>query len=102
VRVLLYITCHEFPGLEASLQLYHEHLCKYIHDTPVGAVLKSVEPDNCEVFYNLYLHDFVMGIHRCKHKSPDLIAMEVSVSAKQNNSISDSVHSMHCLPLACL
>ena len=74
----------KLPGPGASLQLHHEHLCKYVNDIPVGEVLKSVEPGNCEAFYNLYLHDFVTGMHRCKHKSPDLKSMEVKVSTKQN------------------
>ena len=74
-----------FPGPGASWQLHHEHLCESIHDTPVGAVLKAVEIDTCEVFYSLYLHDFVMGVHRCKHKNPDLKALEVKVCILKKN-----------------
>jgi hypothetical protein len=73
--------CVKFAGPGASLQMHHECLCKCVHDTPIGAVLEAVEIENCEEFYNLYLHDFVMGMHRCKHKSPDLKAVEVKVSA---------------------
>ena len=59
--------------------MYHGCLCKCVHGTPVGAVLEAVETENCEEFYKLYLHDFVMSMHGCKHKSPDLKAMEVKV-----------------------
>ena len=67
-----------FPGV--NWQMHHELLCKLVRNTPVGTVLESVESDNCEEFYKLYLHDFVMGVHRCKHSSSDLTAMEVQVS----------------------
>ena len=70
----------KFSGPGASWQVHHEHLCECVHDTPVGVVLGAVDSDNCKVFYSLYLHDFVMGMHRCKHKSSDLKAMEVKVS----------------------
>ena len=63
-----------------SWQTHHEQLCEFVYDTPVGAVLESVESDNCEEFYKLYLHDFVMDVHGCKHKSSDLMAMEIQVS----------------------
>ena len=85
-----------FPGPGASWQLHHEHLCKCVHDTPVGAVLKAVETDTCEVFYSLYLHDFVMGVHRCKHKNPDLKALEVKVSIYQRKfSTTKSTFTLH-------
>ncbi len=59
--------------------MHHEQLCEFVRDTPVGAVLELVESDNREEFYKLYLHDFVMGMHRCKHKRSDLTAMEIQV-----------------------
>ena len=77
----------DFPGPGANWLMHHEHLCKYVLDTPAGAVLKAVETNNCEVFYKLYLHDFVMGVHRCKHKSSDLKAMEVKVSTLKRKKI---------------
>ena len=64
--------------------MHHEQLCEFVRDTPVGAVLESVESHNCEEFYKLYLHDFVIGVHRCKHKSSDLTAMEIQVSTLVN------------------
>ena len=60
--------------------MHHEQLCAFVRDTPVGAILESVDSDNYEDFYKRYLHDFVMGMHRCKHKSSDLTAMELQVS----------------------
>ena len=60
--------------------MHHEQLCNFLCDTPVGAVLEEVESDNYEEFYRLYLHDFVMGTYRCKHKSSDLTTMEMKVS----------------------
>ena len=59
--------------------MHHERLCEFVHGTPVGAVLEAVESDNCEEFYKFYLHDFVMGTYKCKHKSSDLTAMEIQV-----------------------
>ena len=67
-----------FVGM--SWQIHHEQLYEFIRDTPVGVVLEAVGSDNCEEFYKLYLHDFVMSVHRCKHNSSDLTMMELQVS----------------------
>ena len=71
---------HVILFVEMSWQTHHEQLYEFTHDTPVGAVLEAVGSENCEELYKLYLHDFVMSMHRCKHKSSDLTTMELQVA----------------------
>lgn len=61
------------------MQINIEDLRDYICDTSVGAVLGSVDIENCEEFFEFYLHDFVRSVHRCKHREPMHNDMEYQV-----------------------
>ena len=52
-----------------------DHIC----GTPVGAVLDSVDIENCNDFFEFYVHDFVRSVHICTHTIPEHNDMEYQV-----------------------
>ena len=81
----VYLYCSHFLTLinvissGANRQSHHIQLCEFIQTTPVGAVLESVDTENCEEFYKFYLHDFVKSVHKCKHENAEHDDMEHKV-----------------------
>lgn len=58
----------------------HKKLCALVSDTPLGAVLLSVQDKGqCEELYRRYLHDFVHSVHKCTHKQEENNKVEYKV-----------------------
>ena len=49
----------------------HNHLCQFLKTTSIGVILETVDSENCEAFYEFYLHDFVRSVHKCKYRNPE-------------------------------
>ena len=62
------------------MQVNFEDLCDHICGTSVGAVLGSVDIENCKEHFDFYLHDFVSSVHRCKHREAKHNDMEYQVT----------------------
>ena len=73
--------------LGATVKSQHEQLCEFVKTTPVGAVLEDVEDDDCVMLYELYLHDFVRSVHKCKYKKVEHNTMEYQVRSSTNKRV---------------
>lgn len=60
---------------------HHDQLRECVCNTPVGAVLESVDPKRFDEFYEFYLQDFVRTVHRCHHKNKKHTEMELRVGS---------------------
>ena len=77
-------------------------LCELVSQTAIGELLGSVDEDDCEEFYQYYLHDFIRSVHRCYHKQQKSKHLEYKVHRSywiQGNGInlSDAIQSVHLL-----
>lgn len=66
----------------------HKHLCTAIDNTAIGEVLNSVQEEDVEEMYLLYLHDFVRFEHSCNHKDQSSEDKEYQVKYVQNHVLS--------------
>ena len=57
----------------------HKHLCTAVENTAIGEVLGSVQEEDVESMYLLYLHDFVRFEHTCNHKQQAFMDREYHV-----------------------
>ena len=56
-----------------------QQLAVLVIDSDLGETLQSVHEDDCEEMYRRYLHDFVRSVHRCSHKTEQLVTDEYKV-----------------------
>lgn len=61
--------------MQVNIEDLRDHIC----GTSVGAVLDSVDTENCEEFFEFYLHDFVRSVHMCTQREPTYTDMEYQV-----------------------
>ena len=62
----------------------HKKLCSLVSDSPLGDVLQSVKDEKqgeeqCEELYRRYLYDFVRSVHKCTHKTEEIVKHENQV-----------------------
>ena len=57
----------------------YEQLQGVVKTTPIGEVLIDVAGDNCDEFFQRYLHDFVRIVHHCNHRDSNLTNLEYEV-----------------------
>ena len=69
-----------FYYIDIKKQILHRKLCALVSDTPLGIVLLSVrDEEQCDELYKRYLHDFVRSVHKCTHKTEEIVTLEYQV-----------------------
>ena len=68
-----------FTGNDKSKLLKQLHLA--VDTTPSGEVLKKVNEEDWDDFYQRYLHDFVRLVHKCSDKLDDDQIREYEVNS---------------------